>query len=72
MTDHEADIATLHQEATQLRARIKRLEYVLRRISDVCGDAVNGRERSEDVSAWVDIVERVEREANFALQESSQ
>ena len=26
MTDHEADIATLHQEATQLRARIKRLE----------------------------------------------
>lgn len=29
MTDHEAELATLHQEATQQRARIKRLEAAL-------------------------------------------
>ena len=33
MTDHDAEIATLHQENTQLRARVKRLEAALRYVA---------------------------------------
>ena len=72
MTDHEADIATLHQEATQLRARIKRYEAALREIARPKtgpGEDWDALEVQEWRARYYRIYSKIAREA---LQESSQ
>lgn len=70
MTDHEAEIATLHQEATQLRARVKRLEAALRWYAE---KHVYARyDEIDGILARMDLQEDGGRIAADALQESSE
>lgn len=77
MTDHEAEIATLHQEATQQRARIKRLEAENKAWREfgsgvqafIEGLSPNGKGGN---GLWVSDVYRMLHLARDASQESSQ